>query len=82
MLHGAIPTHPGLASRPCHCDDPGPVPLQLTAKERFTLAMILGLLVLGLIGMTVLREDPQERAPVPNRKTTTGDTPVRPVTRP
>lgn len=32
------------------------MPLQLTPKERSTLAMILGLLVLGLIGMAVLRE--------------------------
>jgi len=38
------------------------VPLQLTAKERSTLAMILGLLVLGLIGMAVLRETPEDTA--------------------
>jgi len=32
------------------------VPLQLTAKERSTLATILALFVLGLIGMAVLRD--------------------------
>ena len=65
--------HAGLARQLHGHDDlrePHPVPLQLTAKERSTLAMILGLLVLGVIGMAVLRDDldperPQSSGPAP-----------------
>lgn len=41
------------------------MPLQLTAKERRTLAAILALFVLGLIGMAVLRDDPAAPAAAP-----------------
>ena len=37
------------------------VPLQLTSRERTTLATILFLLILGLVGMAVLRDEPPER---------------------
>lgn len=36
----------------------GPVPLHLTEKERSTLATILALLALGLIGMAVIEDKP------------------------
>lgn len=61
--------------------NPAPVPLQLTAKERSTLAMILGLLVLGLIGMAVLRDEPAKESPTSGR-TTASDVPTRPRSRP
>ena len=49
--------------RSCHSPlstHPARVPLHLTAKERRTLATIVALLVLGLIGMAVLKDAPDQ----------------------
>ncbi len=51
------------------------MPLTLTAKERTVLSTVVFLLLLGLLGMAVLRDDPS--APVPQKPNPTAPKPPR-----